>query len=619
MARGRIRDDDIAAVRDRSDIVDVLHGAGLELRRAGNDSMKALCPFHDERTPSFHVTPSKGQWYCHGCGEGGDVIGFVQRIDHVSFPEAVRSLADTVGVAIDDSEVDDELADRRRRVLSALADAADYFHAQLDTPAAAPAVDFLRADTRRFTRQDSDNAYCGYAPADSDSLLRHLSRRGHSVEDAVSAGLARLSDHGGAPYPTFRGRLMWPIADSQGRVIGFGARRLSDGDRNPAKYVNSAESSVYRKSEVLYGWNTARRAAAKAGWIAVVEGYTDQMAMAAAGMPQAVATCGTAFGAAHLKVLLRGLPEDTRIVFAFDGDAAGGKAAARSWDVALSVLSRTYAVRLPAGLDPCELRATRGDDALTGAMRDPQPLTRVVLEDLLREHLADEDSPEAASRAAAAATRMLERIPDPQIARGYAELLTERLRTPVQLRGTRPPSNQSTPSAPPAAPSQIPVTVARAERTLLRRLLTRPAELHHHLADLPVEAFITARGRGVAAAVHAAAADAHARAGGQASWIGAVRDQTPENSPERADIAALIADGSLDDITATHSLIDIATTAFALHDLTEQAKAARAALATLTGADQDHATDELVDLERRIGHTRSLLHEAQQRAQLPTF
>ena len=369
--RGRIRAADIALVRERSKIDEIV-GEHLQLKRAGGGSLKGLCPFHDEKSPSFQVTPSRNLFHCFGCGVGGDVISFIQQIDHLSFSEAVELLAGRANVELryeDDGGRPTAGPDRahvgqRARLVAANTAAAAFYIEQLGTPDAAPARQFLAE--RGFDRQTAVDFGCGFAPAGWDALTRHLRAQGFSQAELITAGLAKESSRGSL-IDRFHRRLLWPIRDITGDVIGFGARRLREDDQGP-KYLNTPETTLYKKSQVLYGVDLAKNDIATRYKAVVVEGYTDVMACHLAGETTAVATCGTAFGVEHIQILRRLLMDQDefrgRVVFTFDGDEAGRKAALKAFADDQRFVTQTFVAVQPDGLDPCELRQQRGDLAV---------------------------------------------------------------------------------------------------------------------------------------------------------------------------------------------------------------------------------------------------------------
>ena len=375
---GLIKAEDVAQVKERSSIEDVVR-EHVTLRSAGPGSLKGLCPFHDEKSPSFNVRPATGAWHCFGCGEGGDVISFVQRVEHLTFAEAVERLAGKLGMELRYEEGggprSGEGLGKRSRLVEVHRVAAEFYSAALlNLPEARPGRDFLRE--RGFDRMAADKFGVGFSSRGGEELTKHLRDKGFSDDEIVAAGLA---GRGRGLYDRFRGRLMWPIRDITGDVVGFGARRLFDDDRIEAKYLNTSETTIYKKSFVLYGLDMAKKAIAKDRQAVVVEGYTDVMACHLAGVETAVATCGTAFGLEHVKVLRRIMRDESdlapaKVVFTFDGDAAGQKAAMRAFGEDQRWASQSFVAVEASGKDPCELRQAGGDAAIRALIEDAVPM-----------------------------------------------------------------------------------------------------------------------------------------------------------------------------------------------------------------------------------------------------
>src|SRR5580704_15329487 len=384
---GRIRDEDIAAVRERSPIDEVV-GEYLQLKNAGGGSLKGLCPFHDEKTPSFNVTPARGLFYCFSCSEGGDVIKFVQKIDGLSFVEAVERLAGRAGIELRYEQggyVPGQEQSQRRRLIDAHRAAAEFYAERLREPDAEHARKFL--SERGFELKDAERFGVGYSPKAWEDLTRHLRGRGFTDAELITAGLSREGTRGARDR--FRGRLMWPIRDLSGDVIAFGARKLDSDDDGP-KYLNTPETSLFRKSTVLYGADLAKRDIAQRRQAVIVEGYTDVMACHLAGVPTAVATCGTSFGEDHIKVLRR-LIMDTdgatgEVIFTFDGDAAGQRAALRAFGMEEKFVTQTFVTVQPDGLDPCVVRLAHGVAAVRDLIARRVPLFEFAIKGVLANH-----------------------------------------------------------------------------------------------------------------------------------------------------------------------------------------------------------------------------------------
>ncbi|GAA3734533.1 DNA primase [Streptomyces tremellae] len=379
---GRINDDDVKAVRDAVPI-DAVVSEYLQLRSAGGGNLKGLCPFHDEKSPSFQVSPSKGLFHCFGCQEGGDTIAFVMKIDHLSFSETVERLAARAGITLRYEEGGYNPSSQRgerTRLVEAHRIAARFYTEQLASPEGEIGRKFLAE--RGFDQAAAEHFEVGYSPAGWDHLTRFLRGQGFSDRELVMSGLSQDGRRG--PIDRFRGRLMWPIRDISGDVVGFGARRLREDDNGP-KYLNTPDTPIYKKSQVLYGVDLAKKDIAKASRAVVVEGYTDVMACHLAGVTTAIATCGTAFGGDHIKILRRLLMDNgsARVIFTFDGDAAGQKAALRAFEDDQKFAAETYIAIAPDGMDPCELRLAKGDAAVQDLVEPRTPLFEFAIRQIV--------------------------------------------------------------------------------------------------------------------------------------------------------------------------------------------------------------------------------------------
>ena len=428
---GLIKREDIDEVRQRTDIKEVIDSY-VTLKGAGLGSYKGLCPFHDERSPSFTVRPQVGRYHCFGCGEDGDVISFVQKLDHISFHEAVEKLAHRIGFELHyedgGSGPNREDIGRRQRLLDAHKVADEFFRAQLLTPGAAEGRNFLYG--RGFDRAAAEQFGVGYAPQGWDSLLKHLRGRGYTDAELKLTGMFSEGNRG--IYDRFRGRLIWPIRDIAGETIGFGARKLYEDDQGP-KYLNTPETALYKKSQVLYGIDLAKRNIAKDRQLVVVEGYTDVMACHLAGIPTAVATCGTAFGTEHIKIARRLLSDDGsggEVIFTFDGDAAGQKAALRAFEEDQRFVAQTFVAVEPNGADPCELRQSKGDSAVRDLIGSRRPLFEFAIRATLKRH--NLDTVEGRIAALRESAPVVAQIRDAGIRPAYARELAGWLGMPVE-------------------------------------------------------------------------------------------------------------------------------------------------------------------------------------------
>lgn len=420
---GRIRQADVDEVKARTNIADII-GERVALKSAGVGSLKGLCPFHDERSPSFNVRPQAGFYHCFGCGESGDVYSFLRAMDHVTFTEAVERLAGRLGFTLhyEDGGAAPETAGRSR-LYAANAAAAEYFRAQLATPEAEAARSFL--GQRGFDAGAAAHFGVGYAPKGWSNMHGALRKLGFSDEELSAAGLVSQGQRG--VYDRFRGRVVWPIRDVTGQVIGFGARRLYDDDNGP-KYLNTPETTIYKKAQVLYGLDLAKRDISREHRVVVVEGYTDVMACHLAGITTAIATCGTAFGSDHITVLRRVMGDDStagEVVFTFDPDAAGQKAALRAFADAKRFNAQTYVATGPEGLDPCDLRLARGDGAVRALMDAKVPMVEFVLDQ--RVSGFDLASVEGRVGALRSAAPVVAELRDPLLQPEYVRVLARRL------------------------------------------------------------------------------------------------------------------------------------------------------------------------------------------------
>lgn len=391
MARGRIPESDIEAIRERAAIEEIV-GEYVQLKPAGHDSMKGLSPFKDEKTPSFHVRPARGYYHCFSTGKGGDVFNFLMELEQLTFPEAVEAVADTIGYHINyqggSTGARDVKPGTRKRLLAANKAAHEFYREQLETPEAEPGRNFLLE--RGFDKELIYRFECGYAPDGWDTLTKHLLRRGFEVQELIDAGISSMGRRG--PIDKFRRRLIWPIKDAAGNTIGFGARKLFDDDPM-GKYMNTQDTLLYHKSKVLFGLDLAKRNISERHQTVIVEGYTDVMAMHAAGVTTAVASCGTAFGAEHLAAIRRHMLDDSyfrgELIYTFDGDEAGQKAAMRAFEGDQQFTGQSFVAVAPEGMDPCDLRLAQGDAALRDLVARRVPMFEFVIESLLKDYSLD--------------------------------------------------------------------------------------------------------------------------------------------------------------------------------------------------------------------------------------
>jgi DNA primase len=431
---GRIKEEDVTYIRERCAIDEVVADY-VQLKSAGGGQKKGLCPFHDEKSPSFHVTPSKGFFHCFGCQTSGDVISFVMKMDHLSFTETIERLADRMGYQLryEEGNFTPAPAGNRTRLIAANTLAAKFYQDQLNTsPTAAHARELM-------TKRGFDKAACerfgvGYAPDEWDGLTKFLRAEDFTIDELETAGLSKMGQRG--PIDKFRNRLIWPIRDISGDVVGFGARKLaSDEEDQGPKYLNTSETPVYKKSQVLYGLDMAKKEIAKKRQVVIVEGYTDVMAAQLAGITTAVATCGTAFGADHIRIIRRLLMDDDafrgEVIFTFDGDAAGQKAALRAFSEDQKFVTQTFVAVEPDGLDPADLRQQKGDLALRDLIAKRVPLFEFAIKTELGLHKLE--SAEGRVNALNATAPLVAQIRDKSLRPEYTRLLAGWLGVEVEL------------------------------------------------------------------------------------------------------------------------------------------------------------------------------------------
>ena len=442
---GRIRDTDVSYVRDHSPIDEVVSDY-VQLKSAGGGQKKGLCPFHDEKSPSFHVTPARGYFHCFGCQEGGDVIAFVMKIDHLSFTETIERLASRIGYQLtyeQSSGGPKAPTVQRSRLLEANNQASIFYQEQLQLPTASHARELLIK--RGFDKTASQSFEIGYAPDQWDALSKFLLGKGFSAEELLLAGLTKEGTKGA--IDRFRNRLIWPIRDISGDLVGFGARKLaSDEEDTGPKYLNTPETSIYKKSQVLYGLDKAKKEIAKKRQVVIVEGYTDVMAAHLAGIPTAVATCGTAFGDEHIRILRRLLMDDDafrgEVIFTFDGDAAGQKAALRAFGDDQKFVTQTFVAVEPSALDPSDLRQEMGDAALRDLIARRVPLFEFAIKSSIKQF--DLGNADGRVQALNAAAPLIGRIRDTSLRPEYARSLAGWLGMEVEVVMAAVKKNTST-------------------------------------------------------------------------------------------------------------------------------------------------------------------------------
>ncbi len=485
---GRINDEDVTYVRDHSPIDDVVADY-VQLKNAGGGQKKGLCPFHDEKSPSFHVTPSKGFFHCFGCQVGGDVIAFIMKLEHLTFMETVERLADRIGYTLkyETSGASSGPSINRSRLVAANTAASLFYQEQIQLPAAQHGRDFLTK--RGFDRDAAKNFNVGYAPDEWDGLYKHLKGQGFTDEELTLAGLVKEGTKG--PIDRYRNRLIWPVKDISGDVVGFGARKLAsdDVDQGP-KYLNSPETPIYKKNQILYGLDMAKKEISKNRQVVIVEGYTDVMAAHLAGVTTAVATCGTAFGDEHIRIIRRLLMDADafrgEVIFTFDGDAAGQKAALRAFEDDQKFVAQTFVAVEPNGMDPCELRQAHGDDAVRNLVARRVPLFEFAIKSVIANY--DIKSAEGRVTALNQVAPLIARIRDASLRPEYVRLLAGWLGMEVDVVSTA--VKKTGRSSELQTPAKINLTdpILVLEREVLKVKLQLP-DLAHSWVDLEDSAF----------------------------------------------------------------------------------------------------------------------------------
>lgn len=507
---GRIKDEDIQLVRERTRIDEVIEQY-VTLKNAGGGSRKGLCPFHDEKSPSFNVRPSVGSYHCFGCGAGGDVFKFVMEIEGLSFVETVERLAAKGGITLryEDGGTPGPRRDpnQRPRLLAAHREAAEFYAATLQSSNDAQVGRQFVAD-RGFDQAAAEKFGMGFAPRGGEQLVAHLKATGYTDDELVTGGLASRGSRG--LYDRFRGRLLWPIREMTGEVIGFGARRMFDDDRVEAKYLNTSETPIYKKSQVLYGLDLARRSISSTSQAVIVEGYTDVMACHEAGVTTAVATCGTAFGEDHARVMRRLMLDDQafhgEVIFTFDGDEAGQRAAIKTFNGDQQFVAQTYVAVEPRGMDPCDLRLADGDAAVRELVASRIPLYRFVLDNMLSKYDLDrgDQRVDAVREAVGLASAIRDRSKIDELLREIAGRVgtdvdqvrgEHRRRMAIDAKAGAAKAGGAAPAAPEAAPA-IPSPAVNFglpqfadEREALKAIVQHPHLAAAHADDLDDDDF----------------------------------------------------------------------------------------------------------------------------------
>lgn len=470
---GRIREQDIEEVRRKAGLIEIA-SEYMQVRKAGSARFKALCPFHQEKTPSFSLEAGRGLYYCFGCNKGGDVISLVMELESLTFVEAVERLAEKVGVRLtyeQQSAKDRQASGLKQRLIAAHREAVAFYHELLMTSAEAKqAREYLKG--RGLARETVAAFSLGWAPPKWDELCRHLAKKRFSEPELIEGGLALRSERGSL-IDRFRGRVMFPTFDVAGEPVAFGGRVLDD---STPKYLNTADTPIFHKGRVLYGLNWAKKSVATAGRIIVVEGYTDVIALHQAGTTEVVASNGTALTADHFSLIGRFAP---RAVLAFDSDRAGNAAAERAFDAALASGLDARVLILPDGKDPADLVTTLGGDGFRDIIKAAVPIVEYRLRrEIDRFDLSDS---EGRTRAVRAGIPILVRIRDEVMRRDYTSRLAEWTKEDASVvflevgRATGDPTARAAPSFRRTS-AQV-----RLERDLLKLALQYPSAIEAHL------------------------------------------------------------------------------------------------------------------------------------------
>lgn len=478
-----IPDHIIDEIRQRADIVEVVSDY-LPLKKSGAN-YRALCPFHEEKTPSFNVNSERQIFHCFGCGEGGNVFTFVMKIENISFPEAARMLGRRYGVVVPEAGGGERASSELDALYRALEDAADFYHRLLlGQRAGSPVLEYLKK--RRVTDEMIKAFRLGWAPDSWDALHSHLKSRGIDDKVAEKAGLIKVSSRGNY-IDRFRARLIFPITNPGGRVIGFGGRIIEKGAKEAAKYINSPETQVYNKSSVLYGLHQATEAARREGVMMVVEGYMDVLALHEAGVRNCVACSGTAFTARQAELVKRVCD---KVIVLFDSDTAGIAAAKRSLPVLLDHGVGARVLTLPGSKDPDEFLASHGVEEFLKLAGEAPAFQQFIIDIALSgTELATVEGKVAAAREV---IPFLRRIKDNIERSHYIQQLAERTGTDFETlrREVERGAGRGGERGDRRAGEREGKSVAyKAERILLRILLDRPEFLDGPAADLGPEDF----------------------------------------------------------------------------------------------------------------------------------